>query len=59
MAEADGVTLDDAARFMNVSRTSVARAPGVQEVGSEALREALLDGTVSVGDESEGGAVIG
>ena len=50
MAEADGVTLDDAARFMNVSRMSVARARAVQEVGSEALREALLDGTVSVGD---------
>ena len=50
MAEAEGVTLDDAARFMNVSRMSVARARAVQEVGSEALREALLDGTVSVGD---------
>ena len=37
-------------RFMNMSRMSVARARAVHEVGSEALREALLDGTVSVGD---------
>lgn len=56
MAEGDGVTLDDAARFMNVRRMSVARARAVQEVGSEALREALVDGTVSEGDAYKVGA---
>ena len=58
----EGMTLEAAAEAVNVSRMSVARAKAVGDVGSEELRSAVRDGTVTVADaykvrDAEGGAL--
>ena len=50
LAAAEGVTLDDAAASLSVSRMSVARARAAREIESGKVQAALLDGTVTVGD---------
>ena len=47
---AEGMTLEEAAEAVNVSRMSVARAKAVGDGGSEELRSAVRDGTVTVAD---------
>lgn len=46
----EGMTLEEAAAAVNVSRMSVARAKAVGDVDSEELRSAVRDGTVTVAD---------
>lgn len=46
----EGMTLEEAAEAVNVSRMSVARAKAVGETGSDELRSAVRDGTVTVAD---------
>ena len=50
LADGEGVTLDDAASSLSVSRMSVARARAVREIESGRVQAALQDGTVTVGD---------
>ncbi len=50
LAAAEGVTLEDAAASLSVSRMSVARARAAGEIESGSVQAALLDGTVTVGD---------
>ena len=50
LAASEGVTLDDAAASLSVSRMSVARARAAREIESGKVQAALLDGTVTVGD---------
>ena len=50
LADGEGVTLDDAASSLSVSRMSVARARAAREIESGKVHAALLDGTVTVGD---------
>ena len=50
LADGEGVTLDDAAASLSVSRMSVARARAARGIESGKLHAALLDGTVTVGD---------
>ena len=59
---AEGITLEEAAEAVNVSRMSVARAKAVGDAGSKELRSAVRDGTVTVADaykvrDAEGGAL--
>lgn len=50
LADGEGVTLDDAAASLSVSRMSVARARAAREIESGKVQAALGDGTVTVGD---------
>ena len=50
LADGEGVTLDDAASSLSVSRMSVARARAAREIESGKVQAALGDGTVTVGD---------
>ena len=50
LADGEGVTLDDAAASLSVSRMSVARARAAREIESGKVHAALRDGTVTVGD---------
>ena len=50
LADGEGVTLDDAAASLSVSRMSVARARAARDIESGKVQAALRDGTVSVGD---------
>ena len=50
LADGEGVTLDDAAASLSVSRMSVARARATREIVSDKVHAALRDGTVTVGD---------
>ena len=50
LADGEGVTLDDAASSLSVSRMSVARARAVRDIESGRVQAALQDGTVTVGD---------
>ena len=50
LADGEGVTLDDAASSLSVSRMSVARARAVRDIQSGRVQAALQDGTVTVGD---------
>ena len=50
LADGEGVTLDDAASSLSVSRMSVARARAAREIESGKVQAALRNGTVTVGD---------
>ena len=50
LADGEGVTLDDAAASLSVSRMSVARARAARDIESGKVHAALRDGTVTVGD---------
>ncbi len=50
LADGEGVTLDDAASSLSVSRMSVARARAARDIESGKVHAALRDGTVTVGD---------
>jgi hypothetical protein len=46
-------TLAEAGKMLNVSRRSVAHAAKVQEEGTPALNQAVMDGTIAVGDAAK------